>query len=211
MEGMAALKTLGQLAGIGGIALGVLLLIFRDVIRRNIFPNLQQGQSYRLITLVVVLTFAISALGVWAWVYVQRSPAIGDRMVEFPSDNPEPVMLAYLSLIDEGKYEQAYFDASAETKRRMQRDLFVKAFSSQRSPQGRPRVRSLYGISTFRKLPDDTVGAFANGIFITEFASGKTFLEYVTLIAEDGNWKMLFHYLGPCQPGICEPFSTASK
>lgn len=67
------LKTVGQIAGIGGIALGVLLLVFRDVIRRNIFPRLASIQAYRLICLIVVLTFLIAAIGIGAWVYVQEN------------------------------------------------------------------------------------------------------------------------------------------
>jgi hypothetical protein len=64
------LLTVGKFAGIGGIALGVLLLIFREVIRKNIFPNLAQVQGYRIIRLIVVLTFCIAAFGIAAWVYV---------------------------------------------------------------------------------------------------------------------------------------------
>ena len=67
------LKIVAQAAGIGGIALGVLLLIFREVIRKNLFPNLSREQGYRLIRLVVSLTFAIAVLGIGAWVWVQKS------------------------------------------------------------------------------------------------------------------------------------------
>jgi hypothetical protein len=35
-------KTLGGIAGIGGIALGVVFLLFRDVIGRSIFPQAHQ-------------------------------------------------------------------------------------------------------------------------------------------------------------------------
>src|SRR5262245_61502612 len=68
------LKIVGQVAGIGGIALGVFLLIFREVVRRNIFPNLAQIQAYRIIRLIVILTFCIAALGIGAWAYVQKVP-----------------------------------------------------------------------------------------------------------------------------------------
>lgn len=67
------LKIVAQAAGIGGIALGVLLLIFREVIRKNLFPNLSREQGYRLIRLVVSLTFAIAVFGIGAWVWVQKS------------------------------------------------------------------------------------------------------------------------------------------
>ena len=51
------LRIVGQVAGIGGIALGVLLIVFRDVIRKAIFPKLTKDQGYRLLRLIAVLTF----------------------------------------------------------------------------------------------------------------------------------------------------------
>jgi hypothetical protein len=33
------LKAVGQIAGLGGIALGVFLLLYRDIIREKIFPS----------------------------------------------------------------------------------------------------------------------------------------------------------------------------
>jgi hypothetical protein len=69
------LKTVGQVAGIGGIGLGVLLLIFREVIRKNIFPNLTRGNSYRLLRLALVLVWSVALAGLAAWVTVSR-PAL---------------------------------------------------------------------------------------------------------------------------------------
>jgi hypothetical protein len=62
------LGTVGKIAGIGGIALGVFLLIFRDVIRRKIFSRLPAAETYRLLRLIIVLTFLIACLGVFAWI-----------------------------------------------------------------------------------------------------------------------------------------------
>lgn len=205
MEASQLLLTVGQVAGIGGVALGVLLLVFRDVVRRNIFPRLAQNQAYRVITLVVILTFAISALGLVVWGYVQTRPRQETATVAFPSSNPEPIMRAHLSLVDEGRYAEAYEQASREAKKRFQRDFFVNAFESQRKPQGNPLSRHVYGASTLRELPDRTPGAFAVGTFITEFERGGRFLESVTLIAEDGAWKILFHQIAPCHPQLCPP------
>lgn len=68
------IKAVAQAAGIGGVALGVLLLLFREVIRKNLFPDLSREQGYKLIRLVVSLTFAIAVLGIGAWVWVQKPP-----------------------------------------------------------------------------------------------------------------------------------------
>jgi hypothetical protein len=43
------IKTVGQVAGIGGIALGVFLLLFCDLIRKQIFPMLAQREASRLL------------------------------------------------------------------------------------------------------------------------------------------------------------------
>lgn len=64
------LKAIGQVAGIGGIGIGVLLIIFREIIRKNVFPQLSQRQAYRTLTLIIILTFSAAAIGVAAWVFV---------------------------------------------------------------------------------------------------------------------------------------------
>lgn len=73
-------ETLGQIAGIGGVALGVFLLLFRDVIRRNIFPNLTREQAYKIIRLVLVLTFLIALAGIGAWVWSNKFQETPDQM-----------------------------------------------------------------------------------------------------------------------------------
>ena len=65
------LEVVGQVAGIGGLSLGVLLLLFREIIRKNIFPNLTKTQAYSIIKLIVVLTFIVAAFGIVAWVYIE--------------------------------------------------------------------------------------------------------------------------------------------
>jgi hypothetical protein len=64
------LKTVGQIAGIGGLALGVFLLLFRDIIRKNIFPKLPAPEAYRLLRLITVAVWSIAVIGIGAWVFV---------------------------------------------------------------------------------------------------------------------------------------------
>ncbi len=70
------LKTFGQIAGIGGLALGVFLLLFRDIIAKNIFPQLAKKDAYRLLRLISVLIFLIAAFGLAAWVWIESSATI---------------------------------------------------------------------------------------------------------------------------------------
>jgi hypothetical protein len=57
-------------AGIGGIALGVFLLLFRDIIRKNIFPRLPAAEAYRLLRLITGAVWSVAIIGISAWVYV---------------------------------------------------------------------------------------------------------------------------------------------
>jgi hypothetical protein len=69
------LKIVGEAAGIGGLALGVLLLLFRDVIRKNIFPKLPPAEAYRLLRLITVAVWSVAIVGIAAWVYTSSSHA----------------------------------------------------------------------------------------------------------------------------------------
>ena len=66
------LKTVGQIAGIGGLALGVFLLLFRDIIRRNIFPKLPAEQAFRLLRLITVAVWSVAIVGIAAWFFASR-------------------------------------------------------------------------------------------------------------------------------------------
>lgn len=67
-----ALKVIAQVAGIGGIAIAGAVMVFRDVIRRNIFPKVSPEHAYQLIRLIVILAFLVAILGVSAWVWTQQ-------------------------------------------------------------------------------------------------------------------------------------------
>ena len=69
-------KTLGQIAGIGGIALGVFLILFREIIRKKIFPTLKKDHAYRLLRLIAILVFIVALAGISAWVWVGQSPKV---------------------------------------------------------------------------------------------------------------------------------------
>ncbi|QYF94633.1 DUF4019 domain-containing protein [Massilia sp. PAMC28688] len=195
------LQTVGQVAGIGGLALGVFVLIFRDIVRRNIFPKLGPTHAYRVITLIVSLTFLISATGIGAYVYLQ-SPGKPDD-VQFPPQSPEPVIMAHLALIDGHRYAEAYSALSNDAKQRISADVFNKVFEAQRAPQGRLLKRVFYGTAASRQLPDQTRGAFNTTTYLTDFEHGGRYVEAVTVRAERNEWRVLFHNLMPCRPPAC--------
>jgi len=65
------LKILAQVAGVGGIGLGLVLIIFRDTLRKAIFPQLDKRRAFHLLVLIVVLTTLVGLAGLAAWVFFE--------------------------------------------------------------------------------------------------------------------------------------------
>lgn len=68
------LKVIAQVAGIGGIALGVFLVLFKEIIRKNIFPQLSKVHSFQLLRLIALLVWTVALAGIAAWVWVETRP-----------------------------------------------------------------------------------------------------------------------------------------
>jgi hypothetical protein len=68
--------TLGKVAGIGGLALGVFLLIFQGVLKQNLLfaAGLSQSQAYYIVAALLLLTFGIAGIGIVAWLISRGDP-----------------------------------------------------------------------------------------------------------------------------------------
>lgn len=64
---ISVLSTLGKVGGIAGISLGVVAIIFRQVIRQKIFPKLTDNKAFWLLFLIVVLTWSLGVMGLVVW------------------------------------------------------------------------------------------------------------------------------------------------
>jgi len=63
------LRVVGQVAGLGGLAIGMALLLFREIIQKEIFPRLTKEHAFQIIRLLVICTWSIALVGIGAWVY----------------------------------------------------------------------------------------------------------------------------------------------
>ena len=66
------LETAGKAAGIGGVAIGAMILLFRETLRKAVLPKLTREQGYRVITLSLVLVWSGALAGIGAWVWGER-------------------------------------------------------------------------------------------------------------------------------------------
>lgn len=68
------LKTLAQVGGVGCVALGVVMLVFRDIIRQSIFRRLRRDQAVRVLYTIIAATWSIGVVGLGTWAWVETWP-----------------------------------------------------------------------------------------------------------------------------------------
>ncbi|MCU1732302.1 MULTISPECIES: OmpA family protein [unclassified Pseudomonas] len=98
------IKFIVQIAGVGGLGLAVFLIIFREVIRKNIFPQLQNEHSYRIILAMLSFTFVIALAGLGSWVWIQTKPNTPEKKVSEWDHFDGEYKLMLLDLAKEGCY-----------------------------------------------------------------------------------------------------------
>lgn len=67
------LKVVGQTAGIGGLALGVFLLLFRQLLQRIRPAGLTRVQWYRVIIIFMLLVWSLALAGLAVWIIADRA------------------------------------------------------------------------------------------------------------------------------------------
>lgn len=70
------IKSAGQIAGIGGIAVVVLLYIFRDILSKTLPPDF----AFKLYCLMIVMVACVAIAGIasWTWVSLKRKSYTGE-------------------------------------------------------------------------------------------------------------------------------------
>lgn len=63
----------GKVAGLGGLALGVFLLLFREIIRKQIYPTLTKRHAFQLLSLITILVWSVALAGLGAWVWTENA------------------------------------------------------------------------------------------------------------------------------------------
>lgn len=81
------LEKLGKIAGIAGITVGALVLIFGGIIQKNIFPKMDQKQGFRLIRTMIVAASIMAILGLAAWIYVETQKNAMEKQNELVVKN----------------------------------------------------------------------------------------------------------------------------
>lgn len=74
------LKTVGQIAGIGGLAIGMIVIIFRRLIDKLVGDKLTKKQTYNVLMTIVACSWSIAVLGIAAWAFVTISETSSESL-----------------------------------------------------------------------------------------------------------------------------------
>jgi hypothetical protein len=107
----------------------------------------------------------------------------------------EPVVSAWVTLLDAGRYEECWSALSETTKSRLSKDQFVLYLTGVRKPMGdlkaRKRIEAEY-VASLKNLPEQEGAIFA---FESTFEKRAGVRETFGLIHDkDGQWRV-GHYL----------------
>jgi hypothetical protein len=61
------LKVAGAVAGAIGILTALITIVFREIIRKNVFPQLTKKQAYKILLSIIIFSSIIFAVGIYGW------------------------------------------------------------------------------------------------------------------------------------------------
>jgi hypothetical protein len=85
------LKTSGAIAGIGGIAIASVAYVFREVIRKEVFPRLTKAQAYKLLNRMITLIFVIGVFGLLTYGVISLRTKSNNSQQSETTLSPPPV------------------------------------------------------------------------------------------------------------------------
>jgi hypothetical protein len=100
-----------------------------------------------------------------------------------------PAGLKWLSLVDDEKYEDSWTQASAMFRQEVTQEQWFAALKRSRAPLGALVSRTASRVEFSRFLRGAPEADYAIIHFRTSFA-GKSATERLTLVKEDGRWRM---------------------
>jgi hypothetical protein len=103
--------------------------------------------------------------------------------------------LAWLELIDSGKYAESWEQSAAPFKNSMTAEKWANMVKPVQRPLGKLESRAVASREYMPSLPGGAKGEFVMIQFKTNFENKKNAIETVTPMLEDGQWKVSGYYI----------------
>ncbi len=86
------INAVGQIAGIGGISLGIFLSLFKEIIKKIVFLKFKIENEvllYKLLRLVIISVWSIAVIGIGAWVFSSNKETSEQNNAQNSTDIPK--------------------------------------------------------------------------------------------------------------------------
>ncbi len=113
-------------------------------------------------------------------------PAFADQR----QDEAVAASKAWLKMVDDGDYAAAWSDVAHLFKGKMDVDVWVQSVSAPRGQVGVLKSRKLKNYTETTSLPDVPDGDYAIVSFQTDFETKGASTEVLSLVHENGKWKV---------------------
>lgn len=111
-------------------------------------------------------------------------------------DAAREAALAWLALIDDGKYRESWEEAASLFKSRISRDRWMDAVRSAQAPFGKVRSRSLLGAEYETEIPGAPDGEYVVIRYRVAFEHKENAVETVTpMLEQDGIWRVSGYFV----------------
>jgi len=104
--------------------------------------------------------------------------------------------VAWLALVDGGKYSQTWDQAAEYFKNAITREQWIASLKAARTPLGKVVVRKIKSKKYARSLPGAPDGEYVVIQYETQFEKKKSAIETVTpMLDKDGQWRVSGYYI----------------
>lgn len=103
----------------------------------------------------------------------------------------------WIGLVDQGQYAESWSATGRLFQANMTQDRWVQTLTTARTPLGTVVSREVAGSEIRASLPGAPPGQYALVSFATNFQNKPDIIETVTMIDEDGQWKVVGYSANP--------------
>lgn len=115
-------------------------------------------------------------------------------------EGARPAAEAWVALVDQGEFGQAWDEAAPYFQKHMARDKWVEALEQHHTPLGQVTERRYVETKVINDPPGAPKGRYVGFVYDTAFSHGARVYEYVTVLRVDGQWRTVGYFLRPPEP-----------
>ena len=150
-------------------------------------------------TLIGVLVMLASVLAVMFFLAESDKPAQSERSLPITLEAADEAVkqdaISWLNLIDQNEWQSSWDEASSFVHGAVTEEQWIESISKGREMTGAVVSRELTTITAHSELPGVPPGEYRIVQFNTSFASASAATEVVTLVREDGSWKVAGYFI----------------